>query len=255
MIDVKEKELRFRGKERTVPNPDVRRDYDISGFTSGVWIEVMNGDVLTKIKVWFRDVLFIYDVTLSSRKSSNCIEFMDDLMMAYIANIESFIPFENMCKDAGYYIRYTIEEDDADIDNVDTQYIKVILTTDNPENPTIVEDSKIHEWKKGPTQKGIIEGFKELLSLASGEIECKDEVLITAAADAVNHPGHYETGKFECIEVMQEALGIDAVKNFCICNAFKYLYRHKRKNGLEDIKKAKWYIDKFLELSEEEPND
>lgn len=69
--------------------------------------------------------------------------------------------------------------------------------------------------------------------------------------DIVNHPGHYETGKFECIEVMQEALGVDAVKNFCVCNAFKYLYRHKRKNGLEDIKKAKWYIDKLLELSEE----
>ena len=70
--------------------------------------------------------------------------------------------------------------------------------------------------------------------------------------DIVNHPGHYETGKFECIEVMQEALGVDAVKDFCVCNAFKYLYRHKRKNGLEDIKKAKWYIDKLLELSEEE---
>jgi len=75
--------------------------------------------------------------------------------------------------------------------------------------------------------------------------------LVKEGVDVVNHPGHYETGKFECIEVMQEALGIDAVKDFCICNAFKYLYRHKRKNGLEDIKKAKWYIDKYLELSEE----
>ena len=75
---------------------------------------------------------------------------------------------------------------------------------------------------------------------------------IDSKNDIVNHPGHYETGKFECIEVMQEALGVDAVKDFCICNAFKYIYRHKRKNGLEDIKKAKWYIDKFIELSEEE---
>jgi len=74
---------------------------------------------------------------------------------------------------------------------------------------------------------------------------------IDSKNDIVNHPGHYETGKFECIEVMQEALGVDAVKDFCICNAFKYIYRHKRKNGLEDIKKAKWYIDKFIELSEE----
>ena len=72
--------------------------------------------------------------------------------------------------------------------------------------------------------------------------------LVKQGIDIVNHPGHYETGKFECIEVMQEDLGVDAVKDFCICNAFKYLYRYKRKNGLEDIKKAKWYIDKYLDL-------
>ena len=66
--------------------------------------------------------------------------------------------------------------------------------------------------------------------------------------DNVNHPGHYESGKFECIEVMEETQGTEAVLDFCICNAFKYLYRHKRKNGLEDIKKAKWYIDKYIEI-------
>ena len=68
--------------------------------------------------------------------------------------------------------------------------------------------------------------------------------------DMVNHPSHYETGKFECIDVMLETQGEEAVKNFCLCNALKYIYRHQRKNGVEDIKKAKWYIDKFLELSE-----
>lgn len=67
--------------------------------------------------------------------------------------------------------------------------------------------------------------------------------------DCVNHPSHYETGKFECIEVMEETQGVEAVKNFCICNAFKYLYRHANKNGLEDIEKARWYLDKYIELS------
>lgn len=68
--------------------------------------------------------------------------------------------------------------------------------------------------------------------------------------DNVNHPSHYETGKFECIDVMLETQGIEAVKNFCICNAFKYLYRHCGKNGLEDVKKAGWYIRKYIELEE-----
>lgn len=66
--------------------------------------------------------------------------------------------------------------------------------------------------------------------------------------DNVNHPSHYETGRFECIDVMVETQGVEAVKNFCICNAFKYLYRHKNKNGIEDVKKAIWYLNKLLQL-------
>lgn len=69
--------------------------------------------------------------------------------------------------------------------------------------------------------------------------------------DVVNHPKHYETGKYECFDVMREALGDEAVKDFCICNAFKYLYRHRRKNGAEDIEKAIWYLEKWQELQEE----
>lgn len=67
--------------------------------------------------------------------------------------------------------------------------------------------------------------------------------------DMVNHPGHYSLDQFECIDVMVATQGVEAVKNFCICNAFKYLYRHERKNGMEDVKKAQWYLNKYLELS------
>lgn len=69
--------------------------------------------------------------------------------------------------------------------------------------------------------------------------------------DPVNHPVHYETGKFECIDVMLETQGVEATIDFCICNAFKYLYRHNRKNGMEDIKKAHWYLSKAIELKKE----
>ena len=68
--------------------------------------------------------------------------------------------------------------------------------------------------------------------------------------DPVNHPSHYETGKFESIDVMVETQGVESVQDFCVCNAFKYIYRHKRKNGVEDIKKAIWYLNKYVELEE-----
>lgn len=66
----------------------------------------------------------------------------------------------------------------------------------------------------------------------------------------VNHPPHYTSGKVECIDALESAItslvGIEAV---CTANAIKYLWRWKQKNGVEDLKKAKWYIDKLIERS------
>lgn len=68
--------------------------------------------------------------------------------------------------------------------------------------------------------------------------------------DNVNHPSHYVSGGAECIDIMIATQGEEAVKNFCICNAFKYIYRHRSKGGIEDIKKAIWYLNKYIELEE-----
>lgn len=65
--------------------------------------------------------------------------------------------------------------------------------------------------------------------------------------DNINHPEHYIEGKYECIDVMKEVLGFETVEDFCICNAFKYIWRHKKKNELEDLKKANWYLNKIIE--------
>ena len=65
-------------------------------------------------------------------------------------------------------------------------------------------------------------------------------------ADNVNHPAHYEgSTSLECIDVMEIAFGAEAVANFCLCNAFKYLWRYKNKNGREDLDKAAWYLNHY----------
>ena len=68
--------------------------------------------------------------------------------------------------------------------------------------------------------------------------------------DNIN-PGHYGAGaEHECIDVMVQQFGVDAVMNFCNLNAFKYLFRGQRKGKAEEeMKKARWYIDKYVELS------
>ena len=87
------------------------------------------------------------------------------------------------------------------------------------------------------------------------EYENKPDPETENEPDNVEHLAHYETGKFECIDVMCETQGVDAVIDFCICNGFKYLYRHKRKNGVEDLKKARWYLNKAIELIEGADDD
>lgn len=68
-------------------------------------------------------------------------------------------------------------------------------------------------------------------------------------ADNVNHPAHYEAStSIECIEAMELMFGEQAVYDFCLCNAYKYIWRHKNKNGLEDLNKAEWYLNKASEL-------
>lgn len=65
--------------------------------------------------------------------------------------------------------------------------------------------------------------------------------------DVVNHPNHYCQGGIECIEAIKAAVvgktGIEAV---CVANVIKYLWRYEEKNGLEDVKKAAWYLARLI---------
>ena len=71
--------------------------------------------------------------------------------------------------------------------------------------------------------------------------------------DNINHPTHYE-GAIECIDAMQEAIGKEGLISYCIGNAFKYIWRSRKKHETpnEDLKKCRWYIDKAIELLESE---
>ena len=68
------------------------------------------------------------------------------------------------------------------------------------------------------------------------------------ARDCVDHPSHYQAGTVEAIDVMMAIFGPEAVKGFCLCNSFKYLWRHDRKGGLQDLEKAQWYLSRYLDL-------
>ena len=71
-------------------------------------------------------------------------------------------------------------------------------------------------------------------------------------SDNVNHPAHYETNGIECIDAMVASQGTETVRNYCVCNAFKYIWRHQHKGkSVEDIQKAIWYLNRYLNLYEQ----
>lgn len=151
------------------------------------------------------------------------------------------------------------------------QYTLVELSKEdaesNPERYIEIPDGseKYIQGVKYPTRFGFVKGDKfwdgewvDHVDLAheynvvwQREKESIIDKLVVGEVDNVNHPSHYASGGIECIDAMIAAYGVEAVKAYCKCNAFKYQWRFDKKNGNEDILKAQWYQNKYMELSNE----
>ena len=65
--------------------------------------------------------------------------------------------------------------------------------------------------------------------------------------DNVNQPQHYASQSIECIVAMEAMLSTEEFIGYLRGNIFKYQWRYKQKNGIEDLKKAQWYQNKLIE--------
>lgn len=82
------------------------------------------------------------------------------------------------------------------------------------------------EWRKEPIEEA---GF------------------ISVRQDAVNSPSHYGNGEIECIVYMKDNMDPQMFQGYLEGNAKKYLHRWRYKgNGTEDLKKARWYLDRLI---------
>lgn len=65
-------------------------------------------------------------------------------------------------------------------------------------------------------------------------------------ADNVNHPEHYTQGDVECIDAIDSATtGLVGIIAVCVANVIKYVWRFARKNGVEDLDKADYYLQRL----------
>ncbi len=67
----------------------------------------------------------------------------------------------------------------------------------------------------------------------------------------VNHPAHYATNNagIEVIDIIEST--VPDFKSYCRGNVIKYVCRYDKKNGVEDLKKAQWYLERLISLEEQ----
>jgi len=68
--------------------------------------------------------------------------------------------------------------------------------------------------------------------------------------DLVNNPPHYNVGGIECIDAILSATNHNK-EGYLQGNILKYVWRYDYKGGLEDLKKAQWYLNKLIEVYKE----
>lgn len=76
-------------------------------------------------------------------------------------------------------------------------------------------------------------------------------IIMDEKKEMVNHPQHYNAGSMECIDGLVGAFGKEEVAIFCKINAMKYIWRLGHKDDeIQEIGKIKWYLDKYIELTQ-----
>lgn len=96
---------------------------------------------------------------------------------------------------------------------------------------------------------GVVEHFE-----MAGSEKAPQQPTKPPKDEEINHPSRYAGSKYECIDIMLDVFGKEAVKHFCLLNAFKYIWRQEKKGGVYDVKKAIWYLNKYIELSDSHEN-
>jgi len=87
--------------------------------------------------------------------------------------------------------------------------------------------------------------YKEVRDALNAEVVGGD------AVDVVNSPPHYKTGGIEAIEGIEASMGPEAYAGYLKGNIMKYMWRYERKGKpIEDLKKARWYLDRLIGLRE-----
>jgi hypothetical protein len=102
-----------------------------------------------------------------------------------------------------------------------------------------INDATPEQWDKASHSAALL-SYKNMAEKEASKID-----------EMVEEPPHYNMGSIQCIDAIEESMGSTAFEGYLKGNVLKYLWRYNyKKKALEDLKKAKWYLDKLIEQKE-----
>jgi len=132
------------------------------------------------------------------------------------------------------------------IEQYGTKYIRKSLRTRDKNEAVKLAGNLVasmeKEWKKQMRHEDYMR-LMEQLENAGKEAY--------GGIDLVNSPPHYNQAGIECVDAIAAATD-DGFQYYLQGNIIKYLWRYRYKNGIQDLEKAQWYLNKLIETLEEE---
>lgn len=100
------------------------------------------------------------------------------------------------------------------------------------------------KYSKEELDKWFVQVPEDKLELPANKYTLKldPDACVVGFKDNVNSPEHYTNGHVETIYAIENVLGPEGFKAYCMGNYMKYMARHRKKNGEEDLKKAEVYL-------------
>lgn len=109
----------------------------------------------------------------------------------------------------------------------------------------IQEPEEKIEWCKPTLKDGVKEALSKVADSCKEVAPALTKLTKALPNDPVSHPSHYTDGKIEVIDFIE-----DKKLNFHLANAVKYIARAGKKcpeKEIEDLKKARWYLNRHIQ--------
>jgi hypothetical protein len=125
------------------------------------------------------------------------------------------------------------------------------------EGSTFLVDNVVYSLKSLDTGHIFysIDRFERVGEVVKADEKVDLNMAIQSEYDKVNHPKHYLQGGKEVIDIIEDATkDLKGIECVCIANVIKYVLRYQFKNGVTDLKKARFYLDKVIKKIERDNN-